>query len=200
MCEPTSLMVGSLLIGATQSYVGYKAEKAAVAEQNQLAEQNRVNARVAAQDEALGVERRRDQEREAAASQKAEILTEAQKRQATATVAGGEAGVAGFSLDRTLNGIMGQAASGVDRIDQQTDWSMAELDQQQRSIQTNYKNRVNSIPTAKNPSKLNLGLAIGSQALSTYSNKFKWDQMNGTAAATASTKATSARPKANPFY
>lgn len=167
MCDPISM--ATMAIGTIQAGVSYQAEKAGAAQQNAYYRQNAANANQAARDEQFALNQRKTQEQEAAAAEKLDIMKEHRAAKASAQVAAGEAGVAGVSVDALMRDIMGQQSAATDRVDQQTEWSLNQLNDEMRAIHTRNKDRINGVQRAAAPSFVSTGLAIGSSALDSYS-------------------------------
>ncbi|WFU49030.1 virion core protein, T7 gp14 family [Sinorhizobium terangae] len=161
-------MIGLAIGGLTQA-ASYQAETAAAAQQNAYYRQNAANANQAARDEQFATQKRMIQEQEAAAAEKIDIMKEHRAAKATAEVAAGEAGVSGVSVDALMRDIMGQQSQAIDRTDQQTEWSLNQLNDEMRAIRTRNTDRINSVQRAAKPSFVSTGLAIGSTALDSYS-------------------------------
>jgi hypothetical protein len=168
MCDPIS-MIG-LAIGAATQVVGYQAEAAAAEQQNVYYRQNAANANAAARQEQFDTQQRMLQEQEAAAAEKIDIMKEHRAARAKAEVAAGEAGVSGVSVDALMRDIMAQQSNAIDRVDQQTEWSLNQLNREMRAIRTRNQDRINGVQRSAAPSFVSTGLAIGSTALSSFND------------------------------
>jgi hypothetical protein len=112
------------------------------------------------------------QEQEKGAAEKMDTVREAREAKATATVAAGEAGVSGLSVDALLAEFDGRAAAANDRTDQNTEWTLSQLNNEMKGIRANAEDRINSVQRAAAPSFFNTGLKIAGVGLDSY-NDFK---------------------------
>ncbi|QXV74664.1 putative internal virion protein [Rhizobium phage RHEph21] len=176
MCDPLS-MIG-FAIGAAQQVVSYQAEKTAAEQQNQLYRENAARANQNARDQMFQTQQRMLQEQEKGADEKADTIREAREAKATATVAAGEAGVSGLSVDALLAEFDGRAATRNDRTDQNTEWTLNQLNNEMKGIRSNAEDRINSVQRAAAPSFFNTGLKIAGVGLDSY-NDFKVKQRGG---------------------
>lgn len=170
MCNPLALV--GFAISAAQSVMEYQAASAEAENQNRIYRENAARANKAAQEEAFAVNQRMLQEQEAAAAQKADVYREARAARATAEVGAGESGVSGLSVEGLLREFDGRAASQTDRIDQQTEWTLQQLQEQKRQIRAQAEDRINSVQRAARPSFFSTGLKIAGTGLNFY-NEYK---------------------------
>ena len=168
MCDPISLL--GFAVSAASSVMQYQAASAEAAQQNRIYQENAMRANKAAQDEAFAVNQRMLQEQEAAAGQKAEIYREARAARATAAVGAGEANVSGLSVEALLREFNGRAAAQTDRVDQQTEWTLQQLQDQKRQIQATNADRIASVQRAAKPSFFSTGLKIAGTGLNFYND------------------------------
>jgi len=166
MCDPIS-MIG-LAVGAVTQGVGYMAEKSAADEQNRQYRENAARANQNARDQQFQTQQRMLQEQEKGAAEKMDTTRQAQAAKATAAVAAGEAGVSGLSVDALLAEFDGRAAAANDRTDQNTEWTLNQLNNEMKGIRSNAEDRINSVQRAAAPSFFNTGLKIAGVGLDTY--------------------------------
>ncbi|MBB2681892.1 UNVERIFIED_ORG: vacuolar-type H+-ATPase subunit H [Rhizobium esperanzae] len=175
MCDPVS-MIG-LAIGAAQQVVSFQAQSQAANEQNRLYADNAKRANQTARDQMFQTQQRMLQEQEKAGAEKADNLRDAREAKATATVAAGEGGVSGLSVDALLAEFDGRAATANDRIDQNTDWTLAQLNNEMKGIRSNAEDRINSVQRAAKPSFFDAGLRIVGEGLDQYDKKLQRDAL-----------------------
>ncbi|KQV84348.1 hypothetical protein ASC90_02165 [Rhizobium sp. Root1220] len=162
----------SFAVGAAKEVAGYQAEKSAANDQNQLYRENAARANQNARDQQFQTQQRMLQEQEKGAAEKIDTMREAREAKATATVGAGEAGVSGLSVDALLAEFDGRAAAANDRVDQNTDWTMNQLNNEMKGIRSNAEDRINSVQRSATPSFFNTGLKIAGVGLDSY-NDFK---------------------------
>lgn len=170
MCNPLALV--GFAVSAAQSVMEYSAARQEADEQNRIYRENAARANKAAQEEAFAVNQRMLQEQEAAAAEKSQIYREARAARASAEVGAGEAGISGLSVEGLLREFDGQAAAQTDRIDQQTEWTLQQLQDQKRQIRSQAEDRINSVQRAARPSFFSTGLKIAGSGLNFY-NEYK---------------------------
>jgi len=73
--------------------------------------------------------------------------------------------VTGLSVDALLAEYDGRASKANDRIDENTDWTMSQLNTEMKSIQTNAQDRINSVQRAAKPSFFDAGLRIAAAGM-----------------------------------
>ena len=168
MCDPLS-MIGFGIAAASQ-VVSYQGQAVAAEQQNQLYRDNAARANQSARDQMFQTQQRMLQEQEAAASEKIDTSREARAAKATASVAAGESGVTGLSVDALMREFDGRAAEANDRIDQNTEWSMTQLNNEMKGIRANTEDRINSVQRAAKPSFWDAGLRIAGAGLDSYSS------------------------------
>lgn len=169
MCNPFGLL--SFAIGAAQEVMGYQAEVASANEQNRQYRENAMRANQNARDEQFQTQQRMLQEQEKSAVEKMDNVREAREAKATAAVAAGEAGVSGLSVDALLAEFDGRAASANDRVDQNTEWTMSQLNNEMKGIRAKAEDRINSVQRAARPTFFNTGLKIAGAGLDSYNTQ-----------------------------
>lgn len=167
MCVDPVSMIG-FAISAASTAVGYVGQVQAANEQNRLYAENAARATHNAHDQQFQTQQRMLQEQMAAGNEKIDLEREARAAKATATAAASESGVSGLSVDALLAEFDGRAAEGKSRIDQNTDWTLTQLNNEMRGIRANAEDRINSVQRAAKPSFFDAGLRIAGAGLSSY--------------------------------
>jgi hypothetical protein len=172
-------MIG-FAIGAAQQVVSYQGQVQAANEQNRMYAENAARANQSARDQMFQTQQRMLQEQASAANEKIDVQREARAAKATAMTAAGESGVSGLSVDALLAEFDGRQAEYEDRIDQNTEWTMTQLNNEMKGIRSNAEDRINSVQRAAKPSFFDAGLRIagvGLDSYNAYSNRqFKLQQ------------------------
>lgn len=171
MCEPTTIAIAALALTAASTYANYEAQTEQAnsmnAYQNSLREQNIENSKAAylADNELLN--RRLEQERNAAAEEKLKGTIEGEKIKAKATTAAGEANVSGLSVDRLLTGIERDVAFNQGTIKRNLVNTEAQAEANRELLKSSFQSNANSVSPGMymGPSGLATGLAIGGQVL-----------------------------------
>ncbi len=169
MCLPAVMAAATFAISAASAVVGYQQQSINAKNQTLQSYLNKEQARKAFEDKNTDLTERQSQELEAAAAQKFDVALDAKKAQATARAAAGEAGVSGLSVDALLRDFAGREARHNDRIDQQTDWTITQLQQEKKGLVSQFKDRVAAVPVGQKPSWVDAGLRIASAGLDSYS-------------------------------
>lgn len=183
MCDVLAA-VGFALSAASQ-IVSYQGQVAAAEQQNQYYVENAQRANESAKQQYAQTQQRMLQEQDSAALDKQDARREGLAAQATAQVAAGESGVAGLSVDALLREFTSRTSNYTDRVDQQTEWSMLQLNNEMKGIKANAEDRINSVQRAAKPSFIDAGLRIASAGLDSYSGykdrqrQAKYDKANG---------------------
>jgi hypothetical protein len=175
------MAVGSLAISAGSAVLGMAASRkqASVANTTGVIQQKQTEQAAqrdfVLQDQELSA--RQVQEQDAAATQKFDNTMAARKAVATNMVAAGESGVAGsLSTMGLLRDIYQQNGMANDRINQQTDWTMQEIQNQKKSANSQKTDKIilgRFQPMAR-PNFADTGLKIASSAINSYSNYRQW--------------------------
>lgn len=169
MCDPMTMAVGTFIVGAAQSAVGYIQQSGMAAQQDAIYEQNRVNAISNHANQQNQANLRASQEMEAAAAEKFDTTLDARKARATHVVAAGEAGVSGLSIDGLLRDFSGREARYNDRVDQNLDWTLAQIETQKKGFGFDAVDRINSVQRGQKPSFIGLGLKIAGSGFDSVS-------------------------------
>lgn len=142
---------------------GISAQNAAVGranEQNALYAQNTTNAREAMLNDVRALNRRGDQESQAAAQKKFQLNLEGEQKKATAGVAAGEGGVAGSSVQRLLDSYDRQRSVAQGTINRNFEMVLDEIGFQKEATKSTFNSRANSVSKGYAPSALQAGLGI----------------------------------------
>ncbi|MBD9558450.1 hypothetical protein [Ensifer sp. ENS03] len=161
-------MIG-LAVSAATAGVSHVADIASAKEQNQLYRENAKRANENARQQMFDTQQRMIQEQEAGAAEKIDTMREAREARATAEAAAGEANVSGLSVEALMREFSGREASFNDRVDQNTDWSLRQLNNEMKGIRANAEDRINSVQRAAKPSFFDAGLRIAGAGLDQYS-------------------------------
>ncbi|MEH3146265.1 MAG: hypothetical protein PGN34_13155 [Methylobacterium frigidaeris] len=144
---------------------------------NQITRQNAAS-NFARQDAALGV--RQQQEQDAASAKKADVSLRAEAARATNTVASGESGIAGPTLESVMQDIYAQEGRYNSRVDTNLGWTSDQLQEEKKSASYQMKDRVNSVRDVQKPSFSEAGLKIGAAGLNAFNdfkiNSKKWGE------------------------
>lgn len=166
MCDPITMV--TFAIGAAQQVAGHVAASGAADVQNAMYEQNRLNAIQDGNDKSVALQQRQMQEEQSASMQKFDALKEGRKIRAEAENAAGEGNVSGVSVDAVMRDLFSQQSGVTDRIDQQTEWSQNQFNNELKQVHAQTRDRINSVQRGQKPSLFGTGLAIGAQGLSAY--------------------------------
>jgi hypothetical protein len=166
----------SFAIGAAQSVMQYQAASAEVERQNALYAQNKQNSLNAFTETQKQLTTRQIQEEESAGAEKFDQALETKKAMATEQVAAGEAGISGLSLEHLMRDLQGQSARFNDRVDQNKDWAVTQLQMEKKGQGYQTLDRINSVQKAIKPSFASVGLRIlgsGVDSMTSYKNMTK---------------------------
>ena len=169
MCDPISMALGSLVVGTAKSVAQFKAESAAADQQNAYYRENAARANKAAQEQMFQTQQRMLQEQEAGAEEKIKNMRDARADRASATVAAGESGASGLSVDALLREFSINESQANDAVDRNTELSINQLQNEITGIRANAEDRINGVQRAAKPSFFNTGLKIAGQGLDAYS-------------------------------
>jgi len=170
MCNPIVLAVASFAVGAAQAVAQHQMASAQAKQQNQLYEANRRNAIMAFENKQSQTNTRIAQEQEAAEAEKFDTALEARAARATNRVAAGESGISGLSVEGLARDFYGKEARYTDRIDQNTDWTVAQLGMEKKGQSYEALDRVNSVQRAIKPSFAATGLKIAAAGIDAFSS------------------------------
>jgi hypothetical protein len=165
MCDIISAI--GLAISAAQGFMQYQAQDAAYQQQERQYEQNRLNALQSFRDQQVATSIRQIQEQETAAAERFDTAQDARAARATAMTAAGEGGVTGFSVEHLMRDMYARESRSNDRVDQNLDWTMAQLDLERKQQSARTLDRINSVPRGQKPSFADAALRIAASGLNT---------------------------------
>ena len=168
MCPPAVLAAMSFAVGAAQSVMQFQAASAQVEQQNAYHEANKTNSMYAFMETQKQLTSRQSQEQEAAGAAKFDQNLATKKAMATEQVAAGEAGISGLSLDHLMRDLQGRTARYNDRIDENRDWAVNQLQMEKKGQGYVAVDRINSVQKAIKPSFASVGLRILGSGIDSY--------------------------------
>jgi len=152
MCNASALSYMNARNASKLQVAQYEANRAnAITATNDTYKQNAINAQ---------------QEKEASAQQLQETTIEGMRNSATASVAAGESGATGISVDRVLRDVGATTARERSNIQTNTDWSLAQINQENMASQTQEEGRINSVTKGQSVSPIPYLIQAGMKALS----------------------------------
>lgn len=177
MCNPAAaIAVAALAMTSASTYAQYEAQTEQAnsmnAYQNALRAQNIENSKAAYLADNTLLNKRLEQERNAAAEEKLQKTIEGEKLKAKATTAAGEANVSGLSVDRLLSGIERDVAFNQGTIKRNLTNTEAQAEANRELLKSSFQSNANSVSPGMymGPSGLATGLAIGGQVLGAVSS------------------------------
>lgn len=169
MCDPVSLGVASLAIGAVGAYAQYDQQNKAAKYQEEM---NAYNQKLAIQnmaDNYNALAYNQNQERDAATEQLWRDDLEARRAEARARVAAGESGIAGQTVDSIMREIKANQAMYKSSVDMNLENAYAEADSTRRGIWNTYLSETSNQPAVQKGSALQLGIGLAGAGLGAYS-------------------------------
>lgn len=163
MCEPTTLMA----LQIASSVAGLAAQQTAVSNQDRANRQNYENQMTAYRFNTANANATKVQEAENLAAKKIDINAETRRKQATAAVAAGEAGVMGLSVDGLLASIGADGGRAISNAE--TNYLRADraIETDKMNIWSGTASNIGQMKTPENPDYLGAGLKIAT-AVDTY--------------------------------
>jgi hypothetical protein len=158
MCEPTTI---GLVIAAASAAAGVAVQEKNVSAQNKSNAQQRENAIEARNKNLSQLELAKQQATTQAGQKTFENNLAAQKAQATTTVAAGEHGVSGLSVDSLLSEIDGNRGRYNTSVEANLKDNVVGFDLQRENVQTGAVNSVSQLKTPAAPDYIGAGLKIG---------------------------------------
>ena len=170
MCEPATIAAVTMaIVGAGSAVAQHQSAEAQAKINNNLFKQNKENAYAAMRDELLGIQNRQSQETEAASQAIQKRRRQEMEDMSSATVAAGEAGVTGLSVERVLRDIGAVASRDVSTVEQNRDWTLDQLTEESRGIATKTESRIYGVARGIKPSAWATGFKIAGSAANAYS-------------------------------
>lgn len=168
MCEPATIAYMTLALAAASSAAQVSAQKQQVKAQDTANQQQYDNTMTAYRQNLANIEATRGQLAQDASEKINENNKAGRAAAATATVAGGEAGVAGLSVDALLRDLRGEAAYDNTNVEANYLRSNASLNAQRENVNNTTTSDINSLRSAPMPDYLGAGLRIGQAGLGAY--------------------------------
>lgn len=166
MCEPMTIAYAALSIGS--AYMAHQQQEVAAETQTKMYKRNAANARTALTDSYAQMQNRKGQQIEATAQQIQQRRVAAMRQEATARAANADSGVTGISVDSILRDLSAVASGDIVTMEQNRDWSLAQMDNEMRGLGTQAKNQMNSMTPGVKPSKWSGAFRVGGAAADTY--------------------------------
>lgn len=166
MCDPVSITMAAVSVAS--GFMQHQQAETSADMTNARFEQNQMNALASMRNEYQQTQMRQGQEQAATSQRIQERRRQEMRDRATSSVAMGEAGIQGFTVDSILRDISGVANRDVTNLNQNRDWNVMQLSNQMAGIQGNTRGRINSAPRAVGPSTLGTALKIGGGVANSY--------------------------------
>lgn len=170
MCPPAALVGAQLALTAVQGATGFIGQTQAFNQQVEFYNDNAREAARATSRQWDATQLRISQEGRAATQKKLETALATKSAAATATVAAGEGGVSGSSVDAVLGDIYSRGARANGAVDENLqmtrDYLSAEMDGQRATGQ----NQINSVPLPQAPNPFAALLNVFGSGIGIYSN------------------------------
>ena len=166
MC--TIVELAGLAISAAGTYLGYQSS---VSSYNSQVKSNAATAATVKQsviDQYAATDLQTQQQAASTSQQKLDNHLDAVRSRAKATVAAGEAGVMGRSVDAQLRDFFTRELSTNQTLDTNFSNYAAQQEDNKASIRTSGQTSINTLPSVSKPSFLDAGLRIASSGLTTY--------------------------------
>ena len=167
MCDPATAMAALQVVGGVVQYQQASAQADA---HNAQAAQNRVSATQARDLKIRQLALRNAQEAEANNEEKRALALDAMRLKARASVAAGEAGVAGNSVDALLRGYDADLLRGLQQIDQESDALNYQLSLERQGLEAEAMNRIASIQPVSGPDPLAAAVGVAANAAGSYAS------------------------------
>lgn len=173
MCEPvtittTTAMYISLAMSAASAVAGVVAQKSASDMQDAQYEQNKLNAQQAFADNIKQTNLQMEQADVQEADKQNAVMREGARRRATATVAAGEAGVGGISVQNLMNDFTAAENRLVGASEMQKQWNRTGAQLQLQGAGTTMQSRINSVQRGSGVDYFGAALKLGGAAYDTY--------------------------------
>ncbi|ARS72230.1 hypothetical protein SMRU11_35930 [Sinorhizobium meliloti RU11/001] len=180
MClDPISLAVGQFAMSAASSVMGFQAQEQQYETQQQVYENNRIAANRAAVNTMASTQNRILQEQAAASDEAQKLNIESAKGRATASVAAGEAGVAGLSVDALIADYYGQQGRFERTLDNNLQMQTSYLRSEMDATTAQAEGRINSVDQGTPPSFADAALRVLGGGLDAFTG-YKRNKQLGT--------------------
>lgn len=174
MCTAAVMAVAQFAISAASGAMSFVGQQQQAKIQDALYEQNRLNAQTAYEDTVRARGHQQAQEQDSTAAEKFDTALEARSARATNAVAADQNGVSGFTVDGLMRDMYAQEGRYDARVDQNTEWSLAQLQETKRAAGYEMVKRTNEVSPGQKPSFMNLGLQIAGQGLNASSTYLEY--------------------------
>ncbi|TWS94989.1 hypothetical protein [Reyranella sp. CPCC 100927] len=172
------MALATFAVGAASAGASYTGQQSAAKAQNKQYAANAESARRAASESYASLQQRIDQERAATIDEQFQTAIDAKRAGATATVAAGEAGVNGHSIDALLADYKAQQGRFNANTQQNLRSTEGQLRQEMKGVQAQAETRINSVPRGQKPSFIDAGLRIIGAGIGAYSDRERWIRGN----------------------
>lgn len=171
MCEPTTIALASMAMGAAQSIVGYQAARAQYSSQMDAYKQNAINSSRSTERAYSNLNIKTRQEGEAAAQAQQQNEIERARAVAAAESASYAGGVSGLSVDAVLRDIYAQAGRNEATADTNLRMNRDYLAGEMQSAELTGQSQINGMPIPEKPSATPYLLNTFSSGINAYSTK-----------------------------
>lgn len=165
MCEPTTILAIASVASTAASVVAQGEAANAQASSNQRQYDNTMRAY---RENINQTNLAQQQEREAALMKVEDNNMKARSAQSTATVAAGEAGIAGLSVDALLGDLAGKSQRYNTSVQTNFDRSESAIMNQRENVYSGAASQINGLQTPQAPDYLGAALKIGTTAYDYY--------------------------------
>lgn len=169
MCDPVTMTVATLAIGAAGAVADYRQGVANAETQNRLYENNKVAALKSQFETSAQTINANQQEDKARAEENQQIALQARADRASALVSAGENGVSGLSVSGLLAEFYQKEGDASSRLASEQKAANSQLSAELRGIQAQTDDRINSVQRASKPSKFAAALRIAGTGVDAYS-------------------------------
>lgn len=162
------MAVAQFAMSAVSAVAGFAAQQQQAEAQNQHYRNNRDAANKAAVNSYAANQNRALQERKAASQEQQNLQTDAMRARSTATVAAGEAGVTGLSVDALIADYYGQEGRYERTLSNNYQMQAEYLRSEQEVTRAQAEGRINSVQQAQPPSFADAAIRIFGGAIDAY--------------------------------
>lgn len=177
MCA-VAMAIAQFALSAASAVVGFQADQANYERQQQMYENNRIEANRAAADNYASTQNRMLQEQKAASQELQASQVDALQARSTAEVAAGEAGVTGLSVDALVADFYGQQGrferTLTNNTQMQADYLRGEMDATKHQT----AGRINSVDQGQKPSFAGAAIRILGGAVDAFGGYQKATQFS----------------------
>lgn len=168
------MAVAQFALSAVSTVVGFQAQSAQAEAQQQMYENNRIEANRAAADNFASTQNRMLQEHAAASQELQAANREAMAGRATAEVAAGEAGVTGLSVDALIADYYGQEGRFERTLDNNLQMQQDYLQGEMTATSHQTAGRINSVQQGQKPSFADAAVRIMGAGLDSYGTYYRY--------------------------